>query len=222
MKRLFFTGLVILLPLVVTILLLVLLVNILTRPFLGLFEAALSHWGALDPLLIPLVAEGCVLIFLVAFTILLGFLTRWVVIHTLISYGDRLLHKIPFVNRIYHASKDLIDMIAKPSAAAPRQVVLVPWPHPEAWSLALLTHTNVNPEGDSSVSVFIPGSPSLMQGFVMAYRQSQLIYLDMTVEEAMKMVVSCGVVFTDLKIHHRATEITEKNEIGRGVSRHDL
>jgi len=211
MRKSFVTGLVILLPLALTIALVIFTVNFLTKPFVDFFQSLLNHFGVIrhgflflsDQQVLHYVSQLLILIFLASFTLLLGFLGRMVMIHSLLSYGGRLLHKIPLVNKIYRTSKDVVRTLMEPESHAFKQVVLVPFPQPGALSLGFLTQVEEDPHGgvaDSSLmTVFVPATPNPTMGYLVVYKKDQITFLDMKVEEALKTIISCGLIFAKLK-----------------------
>lgn len=110
---------------------------------------------------------------------------------------DTVLARIPVVNSVYKAVKQVSDTLLKPEGTAFRKVLLVRYPHPQAWSLAF--QTSVPPEvarrvDSEHVAVFIPTTPSPVNGFYFYVRKSEVIELNMTVDVALRTIVSMGVV----------------------------
>jgi uncharacterized membrane protein len=115
----------------------------------------------------------------------------------LVRWWDQLLNRIPVVNSVYKAVKQVSDTLLKPEGTAFRKVLLVRYPHPEAWSLAFQTSVPAEAArriGDDHVAVFIPTTPSPVNGFYFFIRKSETIELDMTVDVALRTIVSMGVV----------------------------
>lgn len=117
----------------------------------------------------------------------------------LVRWWDGLLQRIPVVSSVYKAVKQVSDTLLKPEGTAFRKVLLVRYPHPEAWSLAF--QTSVPGEvarrvGDEHVAVFIPTTPSPVNGFYFYVPRSETIELDMSVDVALRTIVSMGVVVT--------------------------
>lgn len=208
MKKYFITGLIILLPLVVTLAVINFVVNLLTTPFLGAFKEILNYFNLLETGFWFIPAEELqlyaskviILILLFAFVIFLGALTRWFLFKSLLRFWDYLLHKIPFVRSVYKTCQDVISTIFTTDNKSFKQVVLVPFPSHDTRSIGLVTRDDF-PQIDSKmptdlVSVFVPTTPNPTSGFLMMYSRSDLIYLDMRVEEAFKYVISCGMIMT--------------------------
>jgi uncharacterized membrane protein len=115
----------------------------------------------------------------------------------LLTYWEGLLARIPVVNSLYSGVKQVSDTLFSGNGHAFRKVLLVRYPHPQSWSLAF--QTNVPAEvgeqlpGDY-VGVFIPTTPSPVNGFYFYVKREDVIETDLTVETALKYIVSMGVV----------------------------
>ena len=109
-----------------------------------------------------------------------------------------MLHS-PFVGSIYKGVKQVSDTLLSGSGNSFRKVLLVRYPHPQAWSLAFQTSVpgDVGKQlDDEHVAVFIPTTPSPVNGFYFYVRKADTIELDMTVDVALRTIVSMGVVAT--------------------------
>ncbi len=200
------TGLALLLPIALTIFIVIFLLNLLTKPFQGTIESVLHHYDLLDqPIwffsgqdILHFSSKILALITLFCVILLIGFLARIIFLKYLLNFGDDILHRIPMVNKIYKALQEVTRTVLSPNSTTFSHVVVAPFPAPNNYSIGLVTKKEL-PEGSDEekkewVSVFIPGTPNPTFGFMMMYRPDQLIYLDMTVEEAIKFVVSCGMI----------------------------
>lgn len=206
MKKYFVTGLVLLLPLALTLAIVLFIVNLFTTPFIGIVQQVFHHYGLfqtgflfLAPEQLQLIlAQLLILALLFFFTVLLGMLTRWVIVHYLIRVGDYIFHRIPVVSAIYKTTQDVIKTIFATSTKSFKQVVLVPFPNPETYSMGLVTKEQLTPikEGERLVGVFVPTTPNPTSGFLMMFQEQDLVYLDMSVEDAFKYIISCGVIAT--------------------------
>ena len=110
------------------------------------------------------------------------------------------------VNSIYKAVKQVSDTLFSGSGNTFRKVLLVRYPHPEAWSLAFQTNVPAEITGhfdDEHVAVFIPTTPSPVNGFYFYVKRSEVIELDMSVDEALKYIISMGVVTSENGIKAR-------------------
>jgi uncharacterized membrane protein len=114
----------------------------------------------------------------------------------IIEFWERMLTRIPVVKTIYGSVKQVSDTILSGSGHAFRKVLLVRYPHPQAWSLAFQTNLpdevkRVLPE--DHVAVFIPTTPSPVNGFYFYVKKSEVIELNVSVDRALKYIVSMGV-----------------------------
>jgi uncharacterized membrane protein len=205
-KKYLITGLIILLPLALTIFVIKFFFNLLTDPFVGGVKGALNYFGLFnsgsflvnsDELQL-IISKILILIFLFAFTVLLGFLTSWFLIRYLIKIWDYILHRIPIVRTIYKGSQDVINTIFSDKNQSFKQVLMVPFTHPNAYSIGFVTRDDLapinDPNGTPLSTVFIPTTPNPTSGFLVIFEKKDLIYLDMKVEEAFKCIISCGVI----------------------------
>lgn len=206
-KRYFFTGLALLLPAVLTIWIMVFFINLLTRPFQNFVEEILRYYDLLDrPFLflsaeqvLHLLSKGLVILILLAVTLIIGFLTKVFITNALIKLGDKIIHKIPVVNRIYKATQDVVQTLLKEKRQSFTQVVFVPFPHKGAYSIGMVTRDCLDEDSDEEhaglLSVFVPATPNPTMGFMLFFRREQLIFVDMKVEDALRSIISCGVIF---------------------------
>lgn len=210
MKRYFITGLVILLPVALTLAIVAFIFNLLTEPFVGIVKAILVYFNVLKDGFLLLSADQIqkyisqliILLLLFFFTVGLGWLARWFFFHYIIRLWESLLHRIPFIRSVYKVSQDVIKTLFASKSRSFKQVVMVPFPNHETLSIGLVTHEDLPPIHDDLsplVAVFVPTTPNPTSGFLMMFKQKDLIYLDMKVEEALKFIISCGVISTPIK-----------------------
>lgn len=203
MKKHFITGLVILLPLAVTIVLVVFIIGFLTDPFVGFVEHFFKGASWYIPFrgVVHFTLQIMMLIFLFFFTVALGFFGRMIAFKSMLSFYDYVMHRIPFVKTIYKATKQVINGIFGASTKSFKQVVMVPFPVKGAYSIGLVSSQAPSicekALGTSLITVFVPTTPNPTSGFLMLYKPEDVIYLDMKTEEAVKYIISCGVVTSD-------------------------
>ena len=191
MRRYFITGLLIWVPLGITVWVLNLLIGTLDQSLLLVPESLRPQ--AMLGLNIP--GIGAILTLLVIF--LTGVLAANIIGQRLVRFWEALLARIPVVKSIYYSVKQVSDTLFSGNGDAFRKVLLVRYPHPQAWSLAF--QTNVPSEvaaqfDEEYVAVFIPTTPSPVNGFYFYVKKSETIELDMSVDDALKSIVSMGVV----------------------------
>ncbi|MDF2549583.1 MAG: hypothetical protein K0S07_650 [Chlamydiales bacterium] len=210
MKKYFITGLVVLLPIALTVWIISFLVNLMTAPFSDIASQMLDgldlnrgflflsreqtlHYGS--QLLIILALFGSIL--------LIGVVGRWFFFHYLLKLSEILLKKIPFISSVYQTSQEVIHTLLISSNNSFKQVVLVHYPDNETVSLGLITKEDlpqISPQDPRPyVSVFVPTTPNPTSGFLVLYPKEKVIYLDMKVEDALKHIISCGIIPLNLK-----------------------
>jgi uncharacterized membrane protein len=212
MKKYFITGLIFLLPLAVTLGIAIFIVNLFTAPFVGIVKNIFQRYGLLDTGFLflsaeqtqVLVSQVVIIVLLFFFTVLLGALTRWFFIHYLIRIGDYILLRIPVVSSVYKTSQDVIRTVFTTSKKSFKQVVLVPFPNATSYSVGLVTQEQVFPTKDehskSLVAVFVPTTPNPTSGFLILFNPEDIIYVKMSVEEAFKYVISCGIIAEQFQV----------------------
>jgi len=132
----------------------------------------------------------------------------------LVRWGEAILTRIPLVRSIYNAAKQVIEAVFSTNSQAFRKVLLVEYPRKGMWSIAFLTN-QANPDiqtkaGMEMVTIFIPTTPNPTSGFLMAIPKTDALELDMSIEEALKLVISLGVMQPGLPIPNQ-TEAKPSN-----------
>jgi uncharacterized membrane protein len=183
MKKYFFTGLLVWVPLGITIWVLKLTINTMDQSLLLLPES----WRI----------SGMGVLLTIAIVLITGLLARNVLGQRLLDMWHAVLKRIPIVNSIYNSVKQVSDTLLSESGNGFGKVLLVRYPHPQAWSLAFQTSvpgevTRVLDE--EYVAVFVPTTPSPVNGFYFYVRKADTIELDISVDVAFKSIVSMGVV----------------------------
>ena len=129
----------------------------------------------------------------------------------LLSVGDALLSRIPIVRSIYGGVKQISDTLFSPEGKAFRKAVLVRYPQHDTWTVALLTgeprHEVTDHLGTENYSVFVPTTPNITAGFFLIVPKSEVIALDMSVDEALKYIISMGVAEPPRPNHRNGAEM---------------
>ena len=197
LKKYFITGLLIWVPLAITFWVLSLIVRTMDQSLLLLPQAI--HPEHVLGIYIP--GIGALLTLLVVF--LTGIIAANIVGQKLVRFWESALARIPVVKSIYYSVKQVSDTLFSSSGVAFRKVLLVRYPHPEAWSVAFQTGHPARDVADmlpdEHVGVFIPTTPSPVNGFFFFVRRRDVIELDMNVDEALKYIVSMGVVVPPMR-----------------------
>ena len=193
-KKYLLTGLLVWVPLGITLWVLNLIIGTLDLT-LSLLPA---HWQPDEILGIHIPGLGVILTVVVL--VATGLLVRNVFGQRLLTYWEGMLRRIPFVNAIYNSVKQVSDTLLSDSGNAFRKVLLVRYPHPGAWSLAFLTSVPGEVArvlgGEEYVGVFVPTTPSPVNGFYFYVKKSETVELDISVDAAFKAIISMGVVTT--------------------------
>lgn len=206
MKKYFVTGLVILLPLTITLLILGFIINLLTKPFVGMVSSFLSHLNIINhgflflspEQLIRYGSQLLILVFLFFVTVGLGMFTRWFLTNALLRLGDRILHRIPIINKVYKTTQDITKTLFVSDKNSFKQVVMVPFPKKGSYMIGLVAGNAPaqfsQPVNEDLISVLVPNTPNPTTGFLLLFQKTDVIYLDISSEEALKFIVSCGVI----------------------------
>jgi uncharacterized membrane protein len=145
----------------------------------------------------------------VLITLLVIFLTGFVAANFLgrrfIALCDAIMGKIPLVRTVYNGAKQVSETLFTPGGQSFRKVLLVQYPREGLWSLAFQTGdgtptVNAMLKEHDMVSLFIPTTPNPTSGFLMMASKKDVIEMDMSVDQALKFVISLGVVQPDIKV----------------------
>ena len=192
MKRYFITGLLIWAPLGITLWVLSFILGMMDQSIMLLPNAWQPR--ALVGFNIP--GVGAVMTLLVVF--ITGLLTANFIGQRLVRWWEALLHRIPVVRSIYQSVKQISDTVFSPSGQAFRQAVLVQYPRQGSWTIGFLTGTPggeiADRLGDNMVSLYVPTTPNPTSGFFLMVPKPDVLELDMSVEDALKYLISMGVV----------------------------
>ncbi|MFZ1181667.1 MAG: DUF502 domain-containing protein [Herbaspirillum sp.] len=196
MRKYFITGLLILVPLAITLWVLGLIIGTMDQSLLLLPE----RWRpeALVGFHIP--GLGTILTLLVIF--ITGLATHNFIGRRVVTMWEGILTRIPVVKSIYSSVKQVVDTLFSSSGNAFRKAVLVQYPRRGAWTIAFLTGV---PGGevmhhlqDDYVSLYVPTTPNPTSGFFLMVPRADTIELDMGVDEALRYIVSMGVVVPEI------------------------
>ena len=189
LKTRMISGLLVLLPLVITLFILKLVFAALTAFVLPVLESL--------PVLEELPAG--VLVFIATVLALLmiylvGMFTTHFVGRRFINMGERLMLKLPIVRSVYSASKQVMDTFSNSTKASFSATVLVEFPHPGALAVGFITGTILNPQGKSLYRVFVATTPNPTSGFLIMLPEESVTFTDISVEDGIKMIVSGGML----------------------------
>ena len=190
------------------------------------FAWAFVHWvdSQVTPLIperynpetyLPFTIPGLGLLVVLAVLTLVGALTAGILGRLWVRTSERILNRMPVIRGIYGAIKQIFETVLAKKTQAFSSVVLVEYPRREIWTIAFITST---PEGevpdvidDEVINIYVPTTPNPTSGFLLFVPKRDVIFLSMTVEEGLKMVISGGIVTPP---DRRPPD--ERKRIGRG------
>ncbi|MBI4667342.1 MAG: DUF502 domain-containing protein [Nitrospinae bacterium] len=195
-RRIFFTGLLVSLPLVITIFIFKFVFELFDGLLGPVVTTAIRIMGAPIPPDFRIPGIGVVSTIAVIFFI--GLVSANYLGRKLWDMAETALTKIPIIRSVYIAAKQVIDTFSTSNGAAFRKVALVEYPRKGMFSLAFITGTTrgevAQRLGGEMVNIFIPTTPNPTSGFLLILPKEAVIELDMAVEDGVKMIVSCGLV----------------------------
>ena len=188
-KRYFITGLLIWIPLVITVWVIMLLIRTI-ESFVPSFLSSQSLFGIRIP--------GFPVVLVLVVVLVTGLLGANFIGRAFVDRWEKLLGRIPLVRSIYNSVKQVSDTVLAPNGQAFREAVLVQYPRQGSWTIAFLTGA---PNGEVAahlpgqhVSVYVPTTPNPTSGFFLMMPRQDVYVLDMSVDAALKYIVSMGVV----------------------------
>lgn len=202
MKKYFITGLLIWIPLTITFMVLAWIIGTLDRILLLVPEA----WQPKTLLGINIPGIGVAVSLLIV--VITGMVGANVLGQRIVQAWESILARIPVVKSIYYGVKQVSDTLFSSSSQAFRKALLVQYPRQGIWTIAFLTG---KPGGDTAnhlpgdfVSVYVPTTPNPTSGFFLMMPRSDVVELDMSVDEALKYIISMGVVAPGKRIGRAA------------------
>lgn len=205
MKKYILAGLLVWLPLAVTVWVLTWVIGVLDSVFLAVV-------GAIGTVLPPLAGglarlteiPGLGVVLLIVVMLLTGMFVTNIVGQWWLTQWDRLMSRIPIVKSIYTSVKQVSDTLFSSSGQAFREAVLVQYPRQGSWTIAFVTG---KPGGevathlhDDYLSLYVPTTPNPTSGFFLMVQRADTVVLNMTVDEALKYIISMGVVAPPLHL----------------------
>lgn len=190
----FVAGLLFILPAILTFMILKFLItnvdSLILKPIVGLFHPA-------NPPLLFLV-KMVLFLCLIFIIILIGFATRIVITRKALRFMERLLSRVPMVNKIYDTIKDISNAFLGQGRSAFGKVVLIEYPRKGMYAIGFITseakvETQIKTE-EALINVFVPSTPNPTTGILLLVPKEQIIPFDISVKDGMKMVVSGGII----------------------------
>jgi uncharacterized membrane protein len=193
LRAYFFAGILITAPISITF--------YLAWLFISFVDARVTPWipEKYNPTTyLPFGLPGLGLLIAVVALTLIGMLTAGFFGRLIMRFYDGLLARMPVVRNIYSALKQIIETVLAQQSTAFRQAVLIEYPRQGLWAIAFITgHTQEevqNLTDEDMINVFLPTTPNPTSGFLLFVPRGDLVPLSMSVEEAIKMVISAGIV----------------------------
>ena len=198
-KNYFFTGVIVTAPLAITVYMsyhLVLWINEVTKRLIP------QQWRIGD--FVPYAVPGFGLVLLLAMFLLIGMLTTGYVGKFFVRLGEKVIRKMPVISSIYSLLKQIFETFLSQKSRSFNEVVLVEYPRKGLWSIAFVSNRETGGEiadksGQKTLSIFVPTTPNPTSGFLIFVPENDVIKLDMSVEDGIKYVISCGIVTPGMK-----------------------
>ena len=185
---------------------------------------ALTLWllwtvvGWIDAFVLPLVParmrpeqyiginlRGVGVIFFLVFTVVIGWIAKGVIGRAIISSGEGLVDRMPIVRSVYGGAKQIAETVFAQSDTSFDTACLIEYPRRGAWAIAFISTgakgeiAARNMTGEALLSIFVPTTPNPTSGFLLFLPESDVVRLDMSVEDAAKLVISAGLVYPNGK-----------------------
>ena len=193
-RRFFLTGLLVTAPIIITIYVTWLVITFIDIKVANLLPEYLDFRKAL-----PYQVPGIGLLIVIFVITFIGAITPGLIGRNLLKLGEIILFKTPVIRTLYSSIKQIMETVMSTNSKSFKEVVLVEYPRKDIWVIAFVT-SSVKGEIDNKikksdlVSIFVPTTPNPTSGFLLFVAKKDLIYLDMPVEQAVKLVISGGIV----------------------------
>ena len=193
-RRFFLTGLLVTAPIIITIYVTWLVITFIDIKVANLLPEYLDFRKAL-----PFQVPGIGLLIVIFVITFIGAITPGLIGRNLLKLGEMILFKTPVIRTVYSSIKQIMETVMSTNSKSFKEVVLVEYPRQDIWVIAFVT-SSVKGEIDDKirksdlVSIFVPTTPNPTSGFLLFVAKKDLIYLNMPVEQAVKLVISGGIV----------------------------
>ena len=169
---------------------------------------------------LPFSVPGFGLIVALVLITLIGFLTAGIVGRTVVGFGERLLGRVPLVRSVYTALKQIFDTVLADRSSSFKTAGLIEYPRKGVWCIVFVATTAtgeirsiLSDQGDEVLAVFLPPTPNPTSGFLLYVPRSDVRILNMSIEGALKLVVSAGLVMPDEDPTLRPISIAEASRL---------
>ncbi len=194
----FLTGLVVVAPAGLTIIIVWTVITAIDSRILPLLPPRFNPNTYID---IGWEIPGFGLIIFVIFTVLIGYFTKIIFGRTLLRWMEFVVTKTPVIRTVYNAIKQIAETVLSQSNQSFDRACLIEYPRRGIWAVAFFSSYAKgeikarSPDSRTMVSVFLPTTPNPTSGFLLFVHEDDVIWLDMTVEDAAKLVISAGLVY---------------------------
>ncbi|MGR3838212.1 MAG: DUF502 domain-containing protein [Cognatishimia sp.] len=150
--------------------------------------------------------RGVGVVFFLLFTVLVGWIAKGLIGRSLINYAENLVNRMPVVRSIYSGVKQIAETVFAQTERSFEEACLIQYPRKGIWAIGFVSTTakgevsqRGGDEGEALLSVFVPTTPNPTSGFLLFFPEKDVIKLDMSVEDAAKLVISAGLVYPNPK-----------------------
>lgn len=186
-RKYLISGLLFILPIGITLFFLRFLMKITAGSIVGITS---KYWDSSHPVQAWLISLAVFIMFIYG----IGIFTTHIIGRRLIAIGEIIIMRVPFLKTIYGVSKQVVHAFIDPNRATFKSVVLVEFPQPGVRLVGFITGNIEDKQGQNCYKVFVPTCPNPTSGFFLIVRPDEMEHTDLSVEDAMKMIVSGGIV----------------------------
>ncbi len=192
LRRYLVAGLLVWIPLGVTVFILRVLIGLMDRTLLLIpAQYRPEEW-------LGFTVPGLGLLLTVLVLLVTGLLAANIVGRSMVGLWESLLDRIPVVRSVYSAAKNFAEIVFSDSGQSFKKVLLIEYPRKGIYSLAFQTATNLGEvqarTGEEMICTFVPTTPNPTSGYIIIVPKKDIIELDMEIDEALKMIISLGVI----------------------------
>ena len=197
-KNYFFTGVIVAAPVAITVYMsyhLVVWINAVTKRLIP------QQWRIGD--FVPYAVPGLGLLLLLLVLLFIGMLTTGYIGKFFVRLWEKIIRKMPIVSSFYSLLKQIFETFLSQKSRSFNEVVMVEYPRKGLWSIAFVSNNNTGGEiarksEQKMLSIFVPTTPNPTSGFLIFVPENDVIKLNMSVEDGIKYVISCGIVTPDI------------------------
>jgi len=194
-RKYLITGLVVVIPIWITFF----IVTILFR-WVSNFTFPIVNYFVVDKYWVHVIARFFSFFISVISIIILGFITNRMFGKSALNLLEKLIEKLPILSTVHSAAKQFVNFIfCKDSTKSFKRVIFVPYPSKGVYSVAFLTGEQLI-KGEKHICAFMPTTPNPTSGFLLLFREKEIIYTDYSIEQAVRFIISVGVVCMDKNI----------------------